>query len=72
MTRIDVSLASAKWYVPTSLEIGSIECPKCKQPMEHGSEDGNRVICPQCGGRSAPLTEFHCHFQMAWDPSGFS
>jgi hypothetical protein len=72
MTRIDVSLASAKRYVPTSLDIGSIECPKCKQPMENGSKDGDRLVCPQCGGRSEPLTEYHSHVSMAWDPSGFS
>ncbi len=40
-------------YLPVSIDIGSIKCPDCCEPMLAGDIDSNILVCPSCEGRMA-------------------
>jgi hypothetical protein len=40
-------------HVPVPIDIGSIECPDCGDPMAIGTIDTNSLVCPLCKSCSA-------------------
>jgi hypothetical protein len=70
-SKINALLGSRNWYTPTPIHLQDIQCPECDATMEPSCPDGDRLVCPRCGSRSAVLTDFDSHLQLCHDPDGF-
>jgi hypothetical protein len=52
--RIAMRFAEARSrYVPISIDIGTLSCPNCREPMAPGDIDSNPLSCPRCQRQSA-------------------
>ncbi len=40
-------------YLPVPIDIGTMSCAKCREPMLDGDIESNALVCPRCESRSA-------------------
>jgi hypothetical protein len=58
--RVAHVLAGARWrYAPVPVDIGTMVCPGCGDPMVIGDIDATPLICPGCKRRSARSVRGH-------------
>jgi hypothetical protein len=43
-------------YLCASIDIGTMNCPDCSEPLSIGDLDSELLVCPACEGRSATWT----------------
>ena len=56
--RVSIILAQARSpYVPVPIDIGTLECPDCGDPMAIRDHDADLLICPCCDHRSVVSTK---------------
>jgi hypothetical protein len=60
--RVSRILAAARSrYVPIPIDIGSMPCPDCGDPMTNGCIQSNVLFCPRCKNQSARSIGEHHH-----------
>lgn len=51
---------SKSYYAPVTIDVGTIACPDCSEPMVPGDIESNPLRCPQCASMSASYLGISC------------